>query len=64
MGQVLGLAAVFNPWLLLVVFGMTLIAEFGLSVPLLLESVWLFTGYSFTFSDTGDTYTFLGCVPG
>ena len=48
MGQVLGLAAVFNPWLLLVVFGMTLIAEFGLSVPLLLESVWLFTGYSFT----------------
>lgn len=48
MGQVLGLTVVFSPWLLLAIFVMTLLAEFGVSVPLLMESVWLFTGYTFT----------------
>ena len=47
MGQVLGLTVVFNPWLFLAIFVMTLVAEFGVSVPLLMESVWLFTGYTF-----------------
>lgn len=47
MGQVLGLTVVFNPWMLLTIFIMTLVAEFGVSVPFLMESVWLFTGYSF-----------------
>ncbi len=47
MGQVLGLTVVFNPWMLLAIFVMTLVAEFGVSIPLLMESVWLFTGYSF-----------------
>jgi hypothetical protein len=47
MGQVLGLTVVFNPWMLLAIFVMTLVAEFGVSIPLLMESVWLFTGYNF-----------------
>ena len=45
-GQVTDLTAVFTPWLLLAIFLMGLIAEFGVSIPYLMETVWLFSGYN------------------
>ena len=46
-GQVLDLTVVFNPWLLLAIFVITLVGELSFSIPLLMETVWLFTGYGF-----------------
>jgi membrane-associated protein len=41
----ISLTGSFNFWLVLAIFLMTLIAEFGLSIPYMLETVWLLTGY-------------------
>jgi hypothetical protein len=46
-GQVLDLTVIFNPWLLLAIFLITLVGEFSFSIPLFMETVWLFTGYGF-----------------
>ncbi len=46
-GQVLDLSSSFSPWLVLALFLLATMAELGATVPLLLETVWLFTGYHF-----------------
>ena len=43
--QAISLTSTFNLWLLLAIFAITLVAEFGFSIPYLLESIWLLTGY-------------------
>jgi hypothetical protein len=43
--NVISLTQSFNLWLILAIFLITLIEEFGISVPYLLESMWLFIGY-------------------
>jgi hypothetical protein len=45
-GQVLDLAVVFSPWLFLAIFLIVLIAEFGLPIPYLLETILLIYGYN------------------
>lgn len=44
--QAVSLTGSFNLWLVLAIFLITLIAEFGFSIPYLLESIWLLIGYS------------------
>lgn len=44
--QAISLTAEFNPWLILAIFLITLVAEFGFSIPYLLETIWLLTGFS------------------
>jgi hypothetical protein len=43
---ILGLSSSFTPWLLLAIFIITMVAQFGVFVPYLLESIWLFSGYN------------------
>jgi membrane-associated protein len=43
--QAIGLTSSFNLWLILTIFAITLIAEFGFSIPYLLETIWLLIGY-------------------
>jgi membrane-associated protein len=45
--QVFNLAGTFNPTLVVFLFLICLIGEFGASVPYLLETVWLVSGYNF-----------------
>ena len=45
--QVFNLAGTFNPTLVVFLFLICLIGEFGVSVPYLLETVWLVSGYNF-----------------
>lgn len=43
--QAINLTSSFNLWLVLAIFLITLTAEFGLSIPYLLESMWILIGY-------------------
>jgi hypothetical protein len=43
--EILSLAGTFNVWLVISMFILTAISEFGLSIPFLLEAVWIMTGY-------------------
>jgi membrane-associated protein len=43
--QVINLTGSFNTGLILAIFLLTLISEFGFSPPYLIESIWLFVGY-------------------
>jgi membrane-associated protein len=43
--QAVSLTGSFNLWLVLAIFLITLFAEFGISIPYLLESIWLLVGY-------------------
>jgi membrane protein DedA with SNARE-associated domain len=45
--HIFNLAATFNPTLVIFLFLICLIGEFGASVPYLLETVWLLSGYNF-----------------
>lgn len=63
-GQVMDLTAIFSSWLLLAIFLMVLIAEFGLSIPYLMETVWLFSGYNFAIGNITIEQIFLFCLIG
>jgi len=43
--QTIGLAGTFNPLIILIIFTINLIAEFGFSIPYLLETIWLPVGF-------------------
>jgi membrane-associated protein len=43
--QAISLTGSFNLWLILTIFMIALIAEFGLGIPYLLETIWLLVGY-------------------
>ncbi len=43
--QIVNLTGSFNLWLILAIFLLTLISEFGFSPPYLIESIWLLVGY-------------------
>ncbi len=43
--QAVSLTGSFNLWLVLAIFLIALIAEFGFSIPYLFETIWLLTGY-------------------
>jgi len=43
--QAISLTSSFNLWLIITIFAITMVAEFGLSIPYLLETIWLLTGY-------------------
>lgn len=45
-GQVAGLTDAFTPWLLLAIFLISFLSEFGIMIPLLMETVWLLSGYN------------------
>jgi len=61
-GQVLGLTVFFTPWLLLVIFLIALAAEFGIMIPFLMESVWLFSGYNVAIGIFPPLYLVLLCA--
>lgn len=63
-GQVMGLTTIFSSWLLLAIFLMVLIAEFGLSIPYLMETVWLFSGYNFAIGNITIEQILLFCLIG
>lgn len=63
-GQVMGLTVIFTPWLLLAIFLIVLVAEFGVSIPYLMESVWLFSGYNLAIGNISIQHLLLFCVIG
>lgn len=44
--EILSLAGVFSPWLVLSLFILLVINEFGFFIPCLLETIWIITGYN------------------
>ena len=63
-GQVLGLTVIFTPWLLLAIFLIVLVAEFGISIPYLMETVWLFSGYNLAVGNITVGHLILFCMVG
>jgi len=59
--QAANLTSTFNQWLLLAIFMITVGAEFGLSVPYLLETIWLLTGYQIMGGNLSLTAVVLFC---
>ena len=62
--QVLGLTTIFTPWLLLAIFLIALTSEFGIMIPFLMESVWLFSGYNVAIGIISPGYLVLFCLAG
>jgi membrane-associated protein len=44
-GQILAFAGTFNIWLILTIFLMLSIGEFGISIPYVMETIWILAGY-------------------
>ena len=63
-GQVVGLTVIFSPWLLLAIFLIALASEFGVMVPFLMESMWLFSGYHVAIGSIPPGYLILICLAG
>jgi hypothetical protein len=62
--SILGLSATFTPWLFLAIFLITVAAQFGLFVPYLLESIWLFSGYNVVIGIYSPIFLVALCVVG
>jgi membrane-associated protein len=62
--QAVSLTGSFNLWLVLAIFLITLFAEFGISIPYLLESIWLLVGYGLSTHAISPTSIIIFCTIG
>ncbi len=59
--QAVSLTASLNIWLVLTIFAISLVAEFGFSIPYLLETIWLIIGYNVIAGYLPPVYLLLFC---
>jgi membrane-associated protein len=60
--QALSLTNSFNLWLIFTIFAISLVAEFGFSIPYLLETIWLVTGYNVIDGNITPVYIVIFCI--
>ncbi len=60
--QAISLTGSLNLWLILTVFAISLVAEFGFSIPYLLETIWLITGYNIIAGNLPPSYIAILCA--